>query len=199
MAKKEKLYKCGVKAEGCFISGHRWTANFDFSGNKYCCKNPNCVLSRTVSVREKAEKKRRTKNKRALKEFNQANRTIAGWCKWAREGGFQPYIRLRDKDDGCIVCGSRTKPSYHAGHFMSVGSRPELQFHPANCHKQCSGCNQSIASVSSKYRANLVIKIGLEMVEYLENYHSVTKMTVEDIKDVMAHYKELSLELKVNC
>jgi hypothetical protein len=98
--------------------------------------------------------------------------------------------------DGCIVCGSKTKASYHAGHFQTVASRPEIQFHPDNCHKQCSGCNCSIASVSAKYRANLVKKIGLKRVEYLENYHGDHSFTVEDIKEIKAHYRAELKRLK---
>jgi hypothetical protein len=191
--KKPKLYKCREKAKGCFIEGHKWTSNIQM---QRCCENPNCVLQRTVKIREASDKKKRSKSKRDLKEFNIANRTIAGWCLDARKDGFNPWVRERDKDDGCIVCGSEIKPSYHAGHFMSVGSRPELQFHPDNCHKQCSGCNCSISSVSKKYRTNLVDKIGLERVEYLENYHATIRWTIEEIKEIKQHYRELIKELK---
>lgn len=187
---KGKKYKCPAKAPGCHGDYVK------FNSFKKTCDNPACAIHKAVADREKAEKHKRSKNRRELREFNLANRTIAGWCKWAREDGFQPWVRLRDKGDGCISCGSKTKPSYHAGHFMSVGSRPELQFHPANCHKQCSGCNQSRKSISHKYRARLVDKVGLRMVEYLENYHAVTKLTVEEIKGIRSHFQELIKELK---
>lgn len=189
---KTKFFKCREKKEGCEVQYERWTSNIQ---RQAVCLNPKCLISKAERNREKTEAKKRSKSKRELREYNIANRTIKGWCLDARRDGFNPYIRERDKDDGCIVCGSKTKPMYHAGHFMSVGSRPELQFHPDNCHKQCSGCNCSIASVAQKYRANLVDKIGLKKVEYLENYHAVTNWTVGEIKEIKKHFIELTKEL----
>ena len=72
---------------------------------------------------------------------------------------------------------------------MSVGSRPELQFHPANCNRQCDGCNLSRKSISHKYRAGMVVKWGLEITEYLENYHGVLRLTVDDIKEIKKHFR----------
>lgn len=185
--------KCRQKEPGCAGVYERWTVHLQRQG---CCRNPRCLLKKAEANRVKAEAKGRIKSKRELKTWKLANRTIKGWCLDARRDGFNPWVRLRDHDEGCIVCGRTDKPMYDAGHFMSVGARPELQFHPSNCHRQCRGCNCSIASVAGKYRTNLVEKIGLEMVEYLENYHAVTTWTVEDIKEIKQHYLDLSKDLK---
>lgn len=187
-----KKYKCPAKADGCqgeFVK---------FNSFQKTCNNPLCALEQAIKDREKREAKERAKNRRELKKWKEDNRTIKGWCLEARRDGFNPFIRERDKDDGCIVCDSKDKAMYHAGHFMSVGSRPELQFHPDNAHKQCSGCNCSIASVSSKYRANLVKKIGLVRVEYLENYHAEFKLSIEEIKEIKAHFRDELKRLKAN-
>lgn len=189
-----KTRKCLTKAIGCLGEYTQW------SSFQITCANPACAITKAVKDREKREAKERSKTARELKAWRLANRTIKGWCKWARDEGFQPYVRLRDKDEGCISCGSKTKAYYEAGHYLSVGSRPELQFHPDNCHKQCRGCNHSRKSISHKYRANLINKIGLERVEYLDNYHAVTNWTVEEIKEIKAHYvaelKRLKEKLK---
>jgi len=187
---KVKKYLCLQKAEGCEGSFVK------FSSFQATCRNIKCAIKKAQADREKKELKERRKSKRELKEGRLALRTIAGWCHDARKNGFNPWVRLRDRNDGCIVCGSMVKSMYHAGHFMAVGGRPELQFHPDNCHKQCSGCNCSITSVASKYRANLVKKIGLSRVEYLENYHSTIRWTIEEITEIRTHYQGLTLELK---
>ncbi len=38
---------------------------------------------------------------------------------------FNAYIRMRDKDKGCISCG---KPIDHAGHYFSAGHYSGLRF-----------------------------------------------------------------------
>lgn len=183
-----KKYKCREQATGCEGRYIRWTANIQRQG---VCQNPACLLRKAEKNRAKKEASNRQKNKKELLAWKRDNRTIKGWCLDARRDGFQPWVRKRDKDLGCIVCGRKDKSLYHAGHFMSVGSRPELQFHPYNCHKQCMGCNTSVSSVAGRYRKNLVDRIGLEMVEYLETYHATVKWTVEEIKEIKAHYLEL--------
>lgn len=179
----KKKRKCRTKAPGCEVDYIQW------SSFQSTCSNPACAIKKAVKDRERREAKERSRIATERKTWRLANRTIAGWCLDARRDGFNPYVRYRDREDGCIVCGRKDKAMYHSGHFMSVGSRPELQFHPDNAHKQCSGCNCSIASVAKKYRANLVDKIGVKRVEYLENYHATTRWTVDEIKEIKKHYQ----------
>jgi hypothetical protein len=52
------------------------------------------------------------------------------------------YVRLRDKDKGCISCGTPLLGKYDAGHYYSAGGNPELRFNTDNIHGQCVYCNQ---------------------------------------------------------
>jgi len=41
---------------------------------------------------------------------------------------FNKYIRLRDAKEPCISCGRFHTGQYHAGHYLTVGAKPELRF-----------------------------------------------------------------------
>ncbi|WP_258530002.1 recombination protein NinG [Pseudomonas aeruginosa] len=60
---------------------------------------------------------------------------------------------------------------YHAGHYRSVGSHPELRFDEDNVHKQCAPCNNHKSGDVVNYRINLVAKIGAAAVARLEGPH----------------------------
>lgn len=116
--------------------------------------------------------------------------TKSDWLKIAQTT-FNKYIRLRDAKLPCISCGTN-KPNiqYHAGHYRSVGSAPQLRFNPFNCHKQCSTCNNHLSGNLINYRINLVERIGLKKVEWLESQHSPLHLTIDDIKQIIETYKQ---------
>ncbi|OCG59004.1 recombination protein NinG [Gilliamella sp. Nev3-1] len=109
---------------------------------------------------------------------------------------FNAFIRERDKNEPCISCGRYHTGQYHAGHYRSVGACPELRFCELNVHKQCSACNNHKSGNIIEYRINLVKKIGVEKVEWLEGYHDPKKYTIEQIKQIKVEYKEKLKELK---
>jgi len=79
----------------------------------------------------------------------------------------------------------------HAGHYRSVGAHPELRFEPDNCHAQCAQCNNFMSGNLLNYRANLLNKIGQERVEWLEGPHKKSKLSIPELKELLAHYKGL--------
>lgn len=129
-----------------------------------------------------AWKKRKTKMKENLK-------TKSDHMKEAQYY-FNKYIRQRDKDKGCISCGTTTG-KMNAGHYRSVGSQPQLRFNEQNVHKQCEHCNSYLSGNLINYRKGLIKKIGVDMVEWLEQEHEPRKLTVEDIKRLKEKYKKL--------
>jgi hypothetical protein len=52
---------------------------------------------------------------------------------------FNAYIRLRDKDNGCISCN--TGSVEQASHFYSAGQFTALRFNENNVHGSCLRCN----------------------------------------------------------
>lgn len=102
---------------------------------------------------------------------------------------FNTFIRLRDKDLPCVSCGT-FNGKMNAGHYRSVGSCPELRFNELNVWKQCEYCNTYLSANLINYRIELVKRIGLENVEFLERKdHKELKLTVDEIKEMQQHYK----------
>jgi hypothetical protein len=106
---------------------------------------------------------------------------------------FNKYIRLRDKDQPCISCGTKKDIKYDAGHYISVGSSPGLRFNEDNVHKQCSNfCNKNQHGNIVAYRFHLLDRIGLERLEELESQRSKPiHLSIEDIKKLKVVYNSL--------
>ena len=154
--------------------------------------SPECALSLAVSQRGKAEKVARVKERRADKE---KLKTRSDWMREA-QAAFNLFIRLRDADEPCISCGRHHTGQYHAGHFLSVGARPELRFEERNVHKQCSACNNHLAGNIVLYRKALFSKIEAGGVDWLEGPHEPKKYTIDDLKQIKVTYTAKVKELK---
>lgn len=159
-------------------------------GQKVCCGD--CAMALAISERGKAEKVARVKERKADKE---KLKTRADWMREAQTA-FNQFIRLRDADEPCISCGRHHTGQYHAGHFLSVGARPELRFEERNVHKQCSACNNHLAGNIVLYRKALFDKIAAAGVDWLEGPHEPKKYTVDDLKQIKATYTAKAKELR---
>ncbi|MEQ4254262.1 recombination protein NinG [Pseudomonas syringae] len=109
---------------------------------------------------------------------------------------FNEWVRHRDAALPCVSCGRHHQGKYDAGHYRTVGSNPALRFEPLNCHKQCVPCNQHKSGNVVEYRLELVRRIGILKVEWLEGPHEPQKYTVEELKALTAKYRALTRELK---
>lgn len=103
---------------------------------------------------------------------------------------FNRWVRQRDADDPCISCGEH-RAFYDAGHFVPVKGGSFLRFHEWNVNKECKGCNGFDEFHLVGYRKNLINKIGLENVEWLEaNRRTVKKWTREELLLIIEKYKQ---------
>lgn len=140
----------------------------------------NCAVTyaQATSAKLKAtkEKKAHTKAKRELKNNDRSFQLKK------TQGIFNGYIRLRDSDLPCISCRRHHTGQYHAGHYKTVGANPELRFHPDNCHKQCSACNNHLSGNIVNFRIGLVGKIGAEGLDFIEGPHPAKKYTIAQLK-----------------
>ena len=109
---------------------------------------------------------------------------------------FNAFVRERDADQPCISCGRWHNGQYHAGHYLSVGARPELRFTESNVHKQCAPCNTHLSGNAVLFRRGLVAKLGMELVEWLEGPHEPRRDTVDSLKAIKAHYTTLTRQLR---
>lgn len=117
--------------------------------------------------------------------------------EWLRDAqiAYNAWIRARDDGKPCVSCGSFTGKK-NAGHYRSVGSAPELRFEPINCHLQCEKCNSYLSGNLINYRIELIKRIGIDRVEWLEGHHDPKKYTIYDLKEIKDEYKRKLKELQ---
>jgi hypothetical protein len=149
-----------------------------------------CSLECAVEIgRQNTIKKRDKEDRKALKEGREKLMSLSDHAKLTQRY-FNQWILLRDEKEPCISCGRHHTGKYHAGHYLSVGSNPELRFDESNVHKQCSVCNTHLSGNSINYRIRLIQKIGLVAVESLETKHQMPRYRVEDYKRIASEYRE---------
>ncbi len=147
-----------------------------------------CSFSHAIKwANDRVEKTRLLAQARDIKKRKSALKTKGDWMREAQTE-FNKFIRLRDQDDNCISCQQPPKKK-NAGHYRSVGSCPELRFNELNVHLQCEYCNTFLSSNAIEYRKNLIIKIGIKNVEYIEGPHEPLRLTIDDIKKVKQEYR----------
>lgn len=155
------------------------------------CVDPKCLAEwQRLDREDKADKKHNAK-KKDLKDNDKSHR-----AKLAQQA-FNAFIRFRDNDDPCISCQRFHTGQYHAGHYRSVGAHPELRFEELNNNKQCSPCNSHLSGNIADYRINLIKKIGVEKVEWIEGPHEAKKYTCAELKAIEVLYKEKLKSLTV--
>src|SRR5512138_972951 len=91
--------------------------------------SPKCAI-------EYAKEGRKKEFKRETRKLKEKIKTRSDWMKEAQTA-FNAWVRFRDNDLPCISCGRFHDGQWHAGHYRSVGSSPELRFEPLNNNKQC--------------------------------------------------------------
>lgn len=183
-AKSPRQKKCG-----------HCKAQFQPSRNFQSWCSADCAVEISKAKQAKQKAKEATKERA---QHAKAKEAIKGKAQHAKDAqaAFNAFIRERDKGQPCISCGRHHQGQYHAGHYRSVGSSPELRFEPLNVHKQCAPCNNHKSGNVVEYRINLVKKIGLEAVEWLEGPHELKRYTIEDLKEIKSDYRAKLRNLK---
>jgi hypothetical protein len=110
---------------------------------------------------------------------------------------FNAWVRRRDTIDDtyciCISCGrgfSIFKNQIDGGHYVPVNGGSFLRFHEWNVNAECKGCNGFDKFHLIPYRKNLIEKIGLENVEWLEaNRRTVKKWSRSELLEIIEKYK----------
>lgn len=176
------------------------------NGGYFC--NTQCMTTYAYKNKEKGKQIKHRAQKKSLKDNDRKLR-----LKEAQKA-FNAYIRKRDENLNCISClrtdaevkqadGWKTGGAWDCGHFLTVGGFPELRFEELNAHKQCKSCNggsdkyaAKTKLVSNDYRLNLIDKIGLDKVEWLEGPHKAKKYTCDQLKEIELKYKAKIKELE---
>lgn len=164
-------------------------------GNKY---TPISSLSRVCSMAcaldDVAGKKQAEFKAETVKRKREFLAKDTPFQKAKAQKSFNEFIRLRDAKFGCISCD---KPfdwhgKWNAGHFKTVGARPDLRFNEDNCHKQCEQCNSFLSGNVAVYRLMLVAKIG----EYRVNALDVVSTKKYRCDDYIAIHEQYQKKIK---
>ena len=154
-----------------------------------------CGLAIKDANQEKARKSLAMVERREIKVRKEKLKSRADHLREV-QSAFNEWVRLRDADLPCVSCGRHHEGQYHSGHYRTVGGNPELRFEPLNAWKQCAPCNNHKSGDIVNYRIELVKRIGVEKVDWLEGPHEPKRYTVEDLKAIKADYRAKARELK---
>ena len=168
--------------------------------------HPACIDGYAEAQAEKAKRadakaaRMAAKVERAsIRARKEAIKTIAQRIA-AAQIAFNAFIRERDKDKGCFVCGRpfTDKPGQvqHAGHVRSRGAAGHLRFHEDNCHGECEGCNGPHGAKPHQIEAGAIRRIGTERYEALVTDNEPHKWTHEELIQTLATYRAKLKELK---
>jgi len=152
---------------------------------------PDCAYKWQRILRDKADRKED-------KEIKESQLTHSDYIQLTQKV-FNTFIRLRDRHQPCISCGTRNTVKYDAGHFWAAGNYTYLRFNELNVHKQCSNlCNKHLSGNLIEYRFNLIRRIGeAEVIKLDEQRHMLLKLSIPELIDMIATYREKIKELKV--
>ena len=175
MKSKEKPCKgTGIaKGYGC----GKITAHRVYGLGKMCCysnwllnsENGKIKLSKiTLKVSKPRLKFEEYKFER--KKTNNISQLIQSTKKVCHE-----YIRLRDKGNSCISCGTPWNQDFQAGHFYKAELFSSIKFNSLNIHGQCVQCNIRKEGNESQYRVNLPDRIGKHDFDKLNYLASLEK------------------------
>ena len=140
-----------------------------------------CGYEHAAEWAKTQQDKRKAKEKAEARRMDREKlKSLKSRSEWLKElqTVFNKFIRLRDAGIPCISCG-----------------HPALRFDPANCHAACSICNNYLSGNLVPYRVALIKKIGQAEVDRLEGPQQPLKLTVEEIKELIKHYKLRCKEL----
>lgn len=163
----------------CKVCKEKFEAKFF---NQKSCFNPKCII-------EFNEMTQRNKWKKRKKDLREKLKTNSDFRK-DLQVLVNSFVRLRDKEKSCISCNRKLNAKYDAGHYRSQGGNPELRFNEDNIHAQCVRCNRDLHGNLIDYRINLIKRIGIEKVEWLESKQDPKHYSIPELKEMIIEYKQ---------
>ncbi len=186
-AKPPRPKKCKNPACGISFTPQRL-------GQSVC--SPVCALAIKDVHKERARKALAQVERKAIKAAKERIKSRGDYLKDAQQA-FNAWVRERDAGLPCISCGTTADVQYCAGHYKPSGSNPALRFEPLNVHLQCNrNCNMAKSGNLTPYRAELIKRIGLDKVEWLEGPHEPKKYTIEQLQAIKTEYRALVRQMK---
>lgn len=176
------------KCKNCKVEFQKLSPLHSLCSQKCAIENANKLKLKREALEAKKQRKEYKDTKEKLKTRPDHLREAQRW--------FNAWVRQRDLGFPCIACNKPMNKKINASHYKSVGAHPELRFEPLNCHAGCEACNTYLSGNILNYRINLINRIGLEKVEWLESQHEAKHYSVDDIRAIKGEYKRKLKELK---
>ena len=179
----------------CAHCGDRKLANsMHIHGAQAFCNKEHFIeyaTSQSKRLIKKGDAIRRKESNKAHRKAKEKVKTLSEWKKDA-QFWFNKFIRLRDAGKPCVSCDKPDNGEHqrHASHYRSVGACSSMRYHEENVWASCSVCNNHLSGNLAEYRIRLIKKLGLERVEWIESQPKSYKWTVEELKELIATYKE---------
>lgn len=151
--------------------------------------SPMCSLHKVAHDKAKKAAKEAAEWRASHRKALEKAKTRSEWMKEA-QAAFNAFIRARDAHLPCVSCGRNHQGQYHAGHYRTVGSNPELRFCELNVHKQCAPCNDHLHGNLINYRIELINRIGQDKVDWLEGPHEPKHYSIDELKEIKDEYKQ---------
>lgn len=187
--RKRKCKHCQTekRAHEGFIVGVNWVCSEECGYN--------LSITALNKTRERSERKARQSQEKKQKSDRARHRNnkksvkkITAWQQQLRSLVQQYVMTVKDKGAKCSTCSNPV--ATEAGHYLSVGSRPELQFELTNIHPQCHECNVYKSSNKAEYDKFILAKYGQE------HFDKLNSNDWPDLKELFPHWTDYENEIK---
>jgi len=174
-----------VKDKHCVICN---SVYYPMNSLQKTCSMKCAIEYANVKTKENAVKEARKRKKQLENEWDVM--TPSQWKAKLQET-FNKYIRLRDREKGCVSCGiPLNNRKFDAGHFYAT-TYEGLRFHEWNVHGQCVQCNQHEHSNPHEYRRRITNRITPDQLQWLDdNRYTPLKLTIPEMKKMIDTYKQ---------
>ena len=171
-----------LKPKKCRACGNKFKP---WNSLQTCC-SPLCAIEYDKQKKAKKAAKEHTQNKR---EFRLKDLPLQ---KKVTQAHINRAAKLWDimNGYGCISCGKKGGATF-GGHYLSVGSNPNMRFNFKNISLQCFSCNGPMGSNAINYRLGLVERYGEQFVNDLESDKDPRQFTLEEVILIGKYYKAL--------
>ncbi len=157
--------------------------------NQRYCLEPKCVHKWVIEANKKAWE---VEKKKMLEDLE----TVSELTKKAQKE-FNSFIRERDKDKGCISCGTELNSKFDAGHYFESYRYPNVRFDYNNVHGQCTVCNHRRHGNLLEYQVGIEKRIGgVELFDLHQKAHEKRTYTKEELRSTIKKYRKLTRELR---
>ena len=176
----------------CKICAKKFTTQFF---NVWWCSN-DCGYELSMRLKEKKQsqemKEKREKMKEAIQTTTELRKLL--------QTEINAIVRTIDYGQRCIS-SQRLAKTYHAGHYFSRGSNPEIQFHLWNIHAQSEADNYFQGGNQKKYRENLIKIYGQEiynLIELLPEMYRNLTWSKDELKEAIKTARQIFKDLPKN-